>query len=159
MIQATGLVSCSMCGNVDEVNIPITENVVINYEILRHRVSQELNGWEYVPSTDEFICGECESKPVLFKLTQEMISEHREYFKKVIKKKTWNWDKLVKYEIARQVGIDSDALTASQVEVKAYMNPHNMDTEFYIKPVGMKWSDIKKRHSVKEPEPECLGGG
>ena len=151
MLQATGLVCCDFCGNAAEVDVPITENIVLNYDILTKRAESELHGWVYIRPTDEFICGECENKPVLFKLTHEMIKEHKEYFKTVAKQKTWNWDKLVKYEVAKQLGIDSDALTASQVEVKAYMNPHDMITEFYISPIGMKWSEIKKRHAIKEP--------
>ena len=75
-------------------------------------------------------------------------------------KPTWAWEKLVKKEVMGQLGVNPDEIIASEVEVKAYMNPHTLECDFYIRPVGLTWIDLKKQHPAKRsPKAGCLDGG
>ena len=146
MAQLICLVSCGTCGNVEEVYIPLTQNIVVNEEIVYKICHSKLPSWDYDDETLEWMCKSCAHKPFHFKISHEIMRQ----LQANINKETWAWENLVKKEIAAQMDIDSDLVRADEVLVKAYMNPMDDAVEFHISPVGMSWLDIKKRHPVKE---------
>ena len=146
MGQLICLLSCDSCGNTEEVYIPLTQHIVLNQEIIYKMCQSEHRGWSYDDEADEWMCKDCSHKPFTFKISEQTIKQ----FHANVSKETWAWENLVRGEVAEQMGIDSDSVKASEVSVKAYMDPHSMAVDFHITPVGLSWLDIKKRHPSKE---------
>jgi hypothetical protein len=151
MIQLTMTVYCSVCGISAEVNKDITledlpSDVVVSARLLQNHAQKELEnkGWAYIDCCDEFVCRDCDNGPVILRVDARLIAEKGSMRPEAL----FN---AVKYEVAHQLGVDSDVLNANMVGVKAYINPQDLAVTYYLTPIGMKWSDIKKRYS-REPE-------
>lgn len=149
-MQLFCLLPCDTCGSVEEIDIPIPDGCVINADVVNKICQSELKDWGYNEETGEWMCNDCMHKPMIYRITDEALKRHEHLFAENMDQKTWAWEKLIKQGVADQLGIDSDAVKADEVDVKAYMDPSSMSTDFYISPVGMSWLDIKKRHPVKE---------
>jgi len=146
MVQLFCLVPCDHCGIVAEVDIPLPTNIIINEEVVTKICESELPKWGYIYETDEWMCDDCQHKPLTFKISDETLKQ----FQANVEQKTWAWEKLIKKGVAEQLGIDSDSVKAEDVDVKAYMDPSSLATEFYIAPAKGSWSELKKRHPAKE---------
>lgn len=144
-------VYCSVCGIREDVNQDITPSskLTLDHKLLIHHAANQLKlkGWEYVDSCDEFICSSCENGPVSLEVSHKLIQYCTNY-DSVSEKHLF---RAVKNEVAEKLGVDAGVLNANMVEVKAYLNPARDSITFYLTPIGMKWSDIKKRYS-REPE-------
>ena len=159
-MQIFALIHCCMCGmnHEQELNIP-PPPIVVPEEAVNAYIEHK-TAWEYAPPTAEWMCASCARSPALFKVTDEILKKYEPMMQDNANKLTWAWDKLVKKEIMNQLGINPDLVTANEVEVKAYMNPHSLVCDFYINPVGMSWVDLKKRHPAKRStKAGCLDGG
>ena len=150
-MQLFCLLPCDTCGSVEEVDIPIPDECVIDANVVNKICQSKLPDWGYIEEADEWMCKDCMHKPLIYRITETMLKVHEQLIENV-DQKTWAWEKLIKQGVAEQLGIDSDSVKADEVDVKAYMDPNSMSTDFYISPVGMSWLDIKKRHPVKESE-------
>lgn len=140
-MQSFALIHCCMCGINFEMQMPIAEAILIP-EVAAIKRIEANTSWSYAEPTDEWMCRSCSTSPALFKVTKNALKK----LECSANKPTWAWNELVKKEIMAQLNIDPDAVLANEVEVKAYMNPHSFECDFYISPIGTTWIELKKRH-------------
>lgn len=144
-MQTFALIHCCMCGANHEHELPVPQSGIIMDDIVAQQYIENHAEWGYAPPTDEWMCHKCCTAPALFKVSEAALKT----LNSNTHKSTQVWNDLIKTEIAAQLNIDADAVLASEVEVKAYMNPHSLECDFYIRPIGVTWMDIKKRHPAK----------
>jgi ubiquitin C-terminal hydrolase len=150
-VQLISLIQCSTCGVTEEIYIPLTQNIVINEEIIRRLCIADHPNWGYIEETDEWTCHHCDHAELTFSVSDTLIA-NKTGFADNVSINNALLQKLVKERVRRELGVDSDSIKANEVRVETFVNPGSDFIEFRISPVGVSWSDMKKRHLVKESE-------
>jgi hypothetical protein len=156
-VQLISLIQCGVCGFTEEIYIPLTQNIVINEDIIRKLCMADHPSWGYIIETDEWTCHPCDHAQLAFSISDTFL-KNRKGFENNVAQSNALLQKLVKERVREELGIDSDSIKASEIKVSTRATLEDDTTHFRISPVGVSWSDIKKRHLVKELNPGALMG-